>query len=43
MTNVPLLGHIRDRAEINVLNRGVEVLMVGIRAIKLQFGLQRTL
>ena len=36
-----LFGHVWNRAEIYVLNCGVEVLMVGIRAIQLQLSLQR--
>ena len=36
-----LLGHIRDWTEIHILNCCVEVLVVGVRAIKLELSLQR--
>ena len=36
-----LLGHIRNRAEIYILDRGVKILMVGIGAIEFQLRLER--
>ena len=36
-----LFGHIRDRAKIYILERGLEILMIGIGAVELQLGLER--
>ena len=36
-----LVGHVRNGAEVHVLDRGSEILMVGVGAIELEFGLQR--
>ena len=34
-------GHVRDGTQINVLDRGVEILVLRIGAVELQLGLQR--
>ena len=36
-----LVGHVRDRTKIHILNHSCKILMVRICAIQLQFGLQR--
>ena len=33
-------GHVRYGAQINVLDRGVEILMLGVRAVEFQLGLE---
>ena len=33
-------GHVRNRTEEDILNNGVKILMVRIRAVELQFGFQ---
>jgi len=37
----PLVGHIRDCAEVNVLYHGIKVLMFRIGAVEFQLGLKR--